>query len=555
MAVAAPRAGVGLGTRAARHLGLMPRVIGSTHGLPEIVRGSAELVAEAVRADAVIIRLGGPGGTEIVHVRRPWGAAPTNALPTRVAVPLVLRGRRLGMLTALRARRRPFPKTAGALIGAFAGPIAMAIDNARLFDALQDRLGDVARLAEASEAIAALDDLDAVGSQIARHAALLVSAERAVVLLVDHDLRALVAQPPGYGFRASRLRRLRLPLEGGSASARVLESGRPFIASDIAGDRRHLGPGDESVGDRSVVIVPLRAAAHSLGVLRVSNKRAGLFTRQDARLLGVFAAQSAVALENAMLYQEAVREREQLKELERLKSHFLSLVSHELRTPLASIKASAEVLLATAPSGTAEAHLRLLRNVDRSSDRLSALISDLLDLVQLEGGRVELQRERVDLRPVAEEAATTVRPLADERKQSIRVTVPARACPVAGDRRRLEQIAMNLLTNAVKYGPPGSTIELDVRRCRGGRLRLAVHDSGPGIPADEHRSIFERFYRRDSEETRRASGTGLGLPIAKALTELHGGQVIVESAPGRGSTFAVLLPELDDEDPHRRRRS
>jgi signal transduction histidine kinase len=277
-------------------------------------------------------------------------------------------------------------------------------------------------------------------------------------------------------------------------------------------------------------------------VLRISNKRHGLFTRQDARLLAVFAAQAAVALGNATLYQQAVREREQLKELERLKSQFLSLVSHELRTPLSSIKASAEVLLSTAPQEAPEAQIRLLRNIDRSSDRLGALITDLLDLTRLEGGRLELHRESVDVRGIAEEALATVRPLADARRQTLTVSYDSQPCEVDGDRRRLEQIALNLLTNAVKYGRVGGRIWLLVRRAPGQSVRLEVRDDGPGIRESEQRNVFERFYRPDTDETRRASGTGLGLPIARALTELHGGRIELRSEAGRGSTFVVTLP-------------
>src|SRR6266540_3726719 len=229
----------------------------------------------------------------------------------------------------------------------------VAPTQARLFDALQDRLAEVIRLGEASEAIAALGDLSAVGAQLARQAAHLLGAERAAVLLLDPDGEELVVQPPACGFRPSQLRKLSFRVSVGEASARVLEGGRPLITNDAPADGRDLSRFAHELGDRSLLIVPLRAAAQRLGVLRVSNKRHGLFTQQDARLLAVFAAQAAVALENAMLYQEAVREREQLKELERLKSQFLSLVSHELRTPLASIKASAEVLLSTAPPGAA----------------------------------------------------------------------------------------------------------------------------------------------------------------------------------------------------------
>lgn len=527
---------------AARLLGRMPRIVTAAEDLEEGLRRSAELVAEAARADVAAIRLGGVGRPEIVHHRREVGNAPIEALPVRITVPLILRGRRVGVLTVARQRRRPFSASTGLMVEALAGPIALAIDNARLFGALQDRLAELTRLGQASEGIVALGDLDVVAAEVARHAAELVEAERAAVLLPDPHGETLVALPTAFGVPASHLWRLRFRLADGGPNVRVLQTGRPYISNDASGDRHDPCRSPRALEEHSVLAVPLRAAG-TVGVLRVSNKRHGLFTRQDARLLAVFAAQAAVVLRNATLYQEAIHEREQLKELERLKSGFLSLVSHELRTPLSSIKASAEVLLSTAPPEATEAHVRLLRNIDRSSDRLGALISDLLDLTRLEGGRLELHREPLDLREIAEEALATVRPLADGRRQTVTANMDRAPCLVDGDRRRLEQVALNLLTNAVKYGRVGGRIRLAVHHAPGQAIRLEVRDDGPGIPESEQRLIFERFYRPDTEDTRRATGTGLGLPIARALTELHGGQIDLHSVPGRGSTFVVTLPE------------
>jgi signal transduction histidine kinase len=530
---------------AARLLGRMPRLIASAQDLEEGLRRSAELVAEAARADVVAIRLGSVGSPAIVHRRHAIGDASIDTLPTRLVVPLVLRGRRLGVLTVARQRRRPFSAAAGVLVEAFAGPIALAVDNARLFGALQDRLAELSRLGEASEAVAALGDLEDVGAQVARRAADLVEAERAAVLMLDPLGETLVALPTAYGVPNSHLWRLRFRLRDGGPNVNVFQTGRPYISNDATGDRGDPCRSARALEEQSVLAVPLRSLG-TLGVLRVSNKRHGLFTRQDARLLAVFAAQAAVALGNATLYQQAVHEREQLKELERLKSQFLSLVSHELRTPLSSIKASAEVLLSTAPEDAAEAQIRLLRNIDRSSDRLGALITDLLDLTRLEGGRLELHRERIDLRSVAEEALATVRPLADGRRQKLGVSYDSESCDVDGDRRRLEQIALNLLTNAVKYGRIGGRIWLMVHRAPDQTVRLEVRDDGPGIRESDQRLVFERFYRLDTDETRRVTGTGLGLPIARALTELHGGRIELRSEAGRGSTFVVTLPGARD---------
>ena len=267
------------------------------------------------------------------------------------------------------------------------------------------------------------------------------------------------------------------------------------------------------------------------------------------------------------LYQQAVHEREQLKELERLKSQFLSLVSHELRTPLSSIKASAEVLLSTAPADARKPRSACsATSIGRATDSARSS-ADLLDLTRLEGGRLELHRERVDLRDVTDEALATVRPLADSRKQTLTLSRDHAPCPVFGDRRRLEQVALNLLTNAVKYGRVGGRIWLLVRRAPTAVVRLEVRDDGPGIRESEQRKVFERFYRPDTEITRRASGTGLGLPIARALHRAsRRARSSCAARPGRGSTFVVTLPDgardrsiapirkERHEDPDRRRR-
>jgi signal transduction histidine kinase len=522
--------GVPLGS--ARHLRRLPRVFANASDLDHVLRQSAAMVAEAVRADSVTIRLGGPGGLEVSHVRATRVARPT-AEPATLMVPLVLRGRRLGQMAATRASGRPFPATATTLMNAFAAPISVAIDNARLYQALQDRLRDVTRLAEASEALAQLGPLDQVGKQISLHAARLLGAGQAALVTLLNG-----SSTPGELF-AHQL--AATPTFEPVLRSTGLVAGRALISNDIAADRRADVRSLATAFRGSLVAVVARAGDRPVALLIVADKPRGLFTQQDAKLLSVFAAQAAVAIENASLYDAAVREREQLKELEQLKSQFLSLVSHELRTPLASIKASAEVLQSTAPPDALDAHVKLVRNIVRSSDRLNALITDLLDLARMEGGRLELDLEPLDLRQVADDAVATVRPLADEWRQKIRVCKAESPCLVAGDRRRLEQIVMNLLSNAIKYAPNGSNIWVTVGPGEGDDALVTVRDEGPGIPPTEHRRVFERFYRLDAEHTKRATGTGLGLPIAKALAELHGGSINVDSDE-RGSTFALAVP-------------
>jgi PAS domain S-box-containing protein len=227
--------------------------------------------------------------------------------------------------------------------------------------------------------------------------------------------------------------------------------------------------------------------------------------------------------------------------LERQKDEFLSNVSHDLRTPVTAIKASIGVVLANEPAGTPEPIHRMLVNIDLAADRMAQLVADLLELARLQAGRAQLQPAQTDLRALALRVARAIEPLAHGRGQRVEVDVPDEPLPAVVDAGRLERALLNLLSNAHKYGREGGAICL--RLWPGAdEIRFAVADDGPGVPAAEQERIFERFYRPEIESTRRNQGAGLGLPIARAMVELHGGRLWVESSSGAGATFWIALP-------------
>ncbi|MDP3063708.1 MAG: HAMP domain-containing sensor histidine kinase [Chloroflexota bacterium] len=236
---------------------------------------------------------------------------------------------------------------------------------------------------------------------------------------------------------------------------------------------------------------------------------------------------------------------ESLKEADRLKSEFLSNVSHELRTPLTSIRISIESLLAAVPEEPDDPQIRLMKNIQRNVDRLAALVSELLDMARLQSGRMELHREQMDLRAVVRESVETIRPLAEGKSIRLGVKLPTRRLPAVVDKGRLGQALLNLLTNATEYTPPQGVITV-AARTHDGRLLMSVEDTGPGIPLSEQAKIFERFYRGSTSSGQRRAGLGLGLPIARALVELHGGSIWVESNEGEGATFCISLPRRSE---------
>ncbi len=301
----------------------------------------------------------------------------------------------------------------------------------------------------------------------------------------------------------------------------------------------------EGQSEPSVLLVPLRTDETGYGgALALLRQQGPAFTQSDQEILAALARQLSLLTKNARLYELERHNVARLQELEQMKSDFLSTISHELRTPLTSIKAST-ILMLSQPEGLSqsdETSSKLLRNIDRNTERLSALVTDLLDMARLQNGRVKLTHQPVNLTELVSDVAATMRPLLDSRSQQLTLELPPSLSPAWADRRRVEQILNNLLSNAHRYTPKGSRIVLRVEET-GPEIRLSVQDNGPGLTPGEHDLVFERFYRSQHGK----GGTGLGLAIARSLVELHGGRIWVENRVGPGATFCFTLPTLSSK--------
>ncbi len=235
-----------------------------------------------------------------------------------------------------------------------------------------------------------------------------------------------------------------------------------------------------------------------------------------------------------------------LKELDLMKSEFLNTVSHELRTPLTSIKAFAEILLDNVGEDP-ETQVEFLEIINKESDRLTRLINNLLDLSRIEAGRMKWDREPLDLHEVVSTAVTSLRGAAEKKGLQLEIELEEEL-PTVGDRDKLIQVVTNLLGNAIKFTSEGGRVRVLAGRKDLLTARIEVQDSGVGIEPQFHDSIFEKFSQVDSSETRDIKGSGLGLPIARSITEHHDGKLYVESELGLGSSFIVELPlHIEDE--------
>ncbi len=338
-----------------------------------------------------------------------------------------------------------------------------------------------------------------------------------------------------------------------SLAGRAVKSGTTQVVGDVSQEPDLVFP---SLADKllcSLVAVPLMVGDRTLGVLSAYSDRPHAFDQEAVRLLDAFGAVASTAIYNASLYEVAQRgreaaegERQRLLDLEQMKDEFLSTSAHELRTPLTTILMSAGLALEQLERLAAQDKIDsrvvdLVSLVVEGGQRMHSLVNDLLDLTRLEQGRATFDLEDLDLREVVSASVESIAPLFDSKSQKLGVHLPEFRCGVLGDRRRLEQVVINLLSNANKYSPSGTQIEIRVVRS-GDEYHVAVRDSGPGVPADERERIFDRFYRSSLHRTDRTASTGLGLPIARKVAEMHKGQVGVESAPGGGSIFTLALP-------------
>jgi signal transduction histidine kinase len=380
-----------------------------------------------------------------------------------------------------------------------------------------------ARLLEVSSDLVSTLDLESLLLRIVEAARELTNAEAASLLLYDQDTQHLYFEAATDGLDEA-LSRTPIPIDN-SIAGWVYTSGSPIAVDDVLGDPRFFREVDvlTQFQTRNVLGAPLKTKDKITGVIEVVNKRQAGFNEEDTRLLETLAAQAAIAIENTRLFQQ---------------SDLIAEMVHELRTPLASLTAAAYLL--QRPDLPDDQRGKLGQTVYGEVRRLNDMASDFLDLSRLESGRVRMLREPVHLGGLVTECLEIIHPLADAEAIRIETDIDKDVPSVHGDRNRLKQVVLNLLTNAIKYNNRGGQVIVRLFR-QDSMAVLAVSDTGRGIPPESLPHIFDRFYRVPELE-QSTSGTGLGLTIAKRIVENHRGYMELESSLGEGSTFSVFLP-------------
>jgi signal transduction histidine kinase len=403
--------------------------------------------------------------------------------------------------------------------------------------ATNERIDHLERLLEVVRGLTTAPDLETFLQTIISEATELTSSELSSILEYDdtaEELRFLAMQ----WFERDLLRPMGVPLEG-SAAGWVYRRGQPLIIQDVRKDQRHFNLVDRMTNHqtKSLVAVPLMVRGEVVGVLEALNKKDDAhYTEEDLTILETLGALAAQAMQNMDLMRTVRASRVQLAELERLKSDFIAITSHELRTPLGLILGHATFLRELAGAQYGEQLDAIIRNATKLKD----IVENLSDVDNFQKGAARIKGNRISMAKIAEDVVSLFKEEAEQKNVTLKLEPASQPYYLHADQVKITIALSNIVKNAIQYTEMGGNVNVMVEE-DSGYIKVTVTDNGIGIPARELPRIFDRFYQVETHLTRRYGGMGLGLSVAKAMIELHGGRIWAESE-GRGSRFTFLLP-------------
>jgi signal transduction histidine kinase len=478
-------------------------------------------------------------------------AAKIGGVRTMLGVPLLREGMPIGVILLQRRNVRPFSDRQIELVKTFADQAVIAMENVRLFDEVQARTVELSESLQQQTATA--DVLKVISRSTFDLKAVLNTLVESAVRLCEADQGNITRQRDGIFYRAEfsgfspefidLVKDTPVKLDRGNIHGRALLEGRIVHIPDVLADPDYtFTEGQRLGGFRTALGVPMLKEGVPIGLLALTRREVRPFTEKQIELVNTFADQAAIAIENVRLFDEIQDKSRQLAEASQHKSQFLANMSHELRTPLNAIIGVSEMLREDAEA--AKQDTEPLDRVLGAGRHLLALINDILDFSKIEAGRMELQLESFALASLIADVVKTIEPLAAKNANKLAVKCDSTIGTLHADQMRLRQALLNLMSNANKFTEHG-TITVDARQGQeSGRdwITIAVADTGIGMTGEQMNKLFQEFSQADASTTRKYGGTGLGLAISKRFCRMMGGDITVESQPGRGSTFTIRLP-------------
>jgi K+-sensing histidine kinase KdpD len=455
-----------------------------------------------------------------------------------IAVPVGVAENARGVLAISNSTRGAFTDEDLRTLSLLGDRVSLSVHNSQLIEALERQVQELEALQRLSKLLASTDSLERVIGDAIRIVQDLVGCGKLALLLHDPSPNELVAHRPAFNISNEELDEVRIPLSMPSLAASVFRTNTPLMSNDAPNDPWVYSKTQELLDIENLAVVPLSTGENALGVMMAVNSDTGQFDEDDMKYLSLIGRQVGAVLEASLGRQRERGLVRQLREADRTKSEFVSMLAHELKGPMSTVLGFGHTLQQQWDKLSDEKRNQIVGIITKETERLSRLVTDLLDVSRMESGTLRYEMEPMSIQEVVDSIVEVHTSL--QASHVIGTEIADDVPKVLGDRDRVRQILINLLTNATRYSPENTSITVGAEPYDGSFVRVWVRDEGIGIPEEDQERVFSKFSMLPKPGWVK-KGTGLGLFITKGIIDAHGGRIWIESASGKGSTFSFTL--------------